>query len=343
MTKVLERVLLTGRRFETYEGLYRAFTTELGHAITTLGETAYAGDAAHEELLPQPLVSAFVDGPLDGGKEVKAKGGRNNLTGMNFVGFANVVDSLAAIRRLVYETGDLSLDEIVRAIGANFDGHEKIRQLLLNRAPKFGNDDDRVDRIAHDLWDFIASEVPHHRTFRGGHFVPGLISATLYMLAGAVSGATPDGRRAKAPVAVGGAPTNGACRQGPTAAMHSITAIEQRKAAAGVAVNLRFHPSVFRTPDHRGRFKDLIKTYFFELGGQHLQPTIVDSEALRKAKAEPEKYSDLMVRVAGYSARFVDLSPATQDEIHDPDGAISVADSVWGTCLIHTSMFIAHL
>lgn len=315
MTKVLERVLHSGKCYETYEDFYQAFKDELSYAITILGETVYAGDIAHEKLLPQPFVSAFVDGAIEAGKDVKSRGGRNNFTGMNFVGFANIVDSLSAIKKLVYGTGELTLDNLVRAIGANFNGYENIRQILINRAPKFGNDEDEVDEIARDLWDYIASEVPQHKTFRGGRFIPGLISATIYMLAGAVSAATPDGRFARHPAAVGGAPVNGASQRGPTAAMNSITAIDQKKAGAGIAINMRFHPSIFRTPEQLKRFEDLTKTYFFELGGQHLQATVVDAETLKKAKVEPDKYTDLMVRVAGYSARFIDLSPMSQDEI----------------------------
>lgn len=257
----------------------------------------------------------IVEGPLAKGKDVKDGGGRNNLTGMNFVGFANIVDSLAAIKHLVFTSGEVTFEELARAIGANYAGHEKIQQLLLTRAPKFGNDDDAAVEIARDLFDFYHAEVTRHKTFRGGQFVPGLISATLYMLAGAISAATPDGRPAKFPLAIGGAPATGASRQGPTSAIKSITGIDHKKAAAGIAVNMRFHPSLFETEENLQRFKELVKTYFFELNGQHLQLTVIDSETLKKTKAEPEKHTYLLVRVAGYSAWFVELSPMTQDEI----------------------------
>ncbi|KKM10350.1 hypothetical protein SY88_14215 [Clostridiales bacterium PH28_bin88] len=314
-TKVLERVLLSGKNFESYDEFYQAFKHELSKAISTLVKIMHKGDAAHKDLLPQPLVSAFVEGPLATGKDIKEGGGRNNFTGMNFVGFANIVDSLAAIKHLVFTSGEMTFEELARAIGANYAGHEKIQQLLLTRAPKYGNDNDLADAIARDLFAFYHDEVTRHKTFRGGQFVPGLISATLHMLAGAVSAATPDGRPAKFPLAIGGAPATGASRQGPTAAIKSITGIDHKQAAAGIAVNMRFHPSLFETAENIERFKELVKTYFFELHGQHLQLTVIDSETLKKAKAEPEKYTDLLVRVAGYSARFIDLSPMTQDEL----------------------------
>lgn len=313
--KVLERVRTSGTSYSSYDAFYQDFKAELSRAVAMLAEIVHAGDAAHRDLLPQPLVSALVEGCLERGTDVKTGGGRYNLTGMNFIGFANIVDSLAAIKHLVFTTGQMTLAEMAQAVAANFEGHEQRRQLMLHQAPRFGNDDDGVDSMARELFDFYHAEVTQHPTLRGGHMVPGIIAATTHILGGFVSGATPDGRPARTPLAVGAAPSNGAARQGPTAALKSVTAIDHTKGAAGVSVNLRFHPSALQTENDIQKFRDLLRTYFWTLGGMHLQFSVVDAATLRAAKAEPEKYQDLMVRVAGYCARFVDLSPMTQDEI----------------------------
>jgi formate C-acetyltransferase len=185
--------------------------------------------------------------------------------------------------------------------------------MFLNRAPKYGNDDDEVDRIARELVDIFSGELDGHPSPRGGAFSTSVYSVTTHVAMGALIAATPDGRRRYAPLSVGISPAQGRDRKGPTLAMKSAAKIDYRKVVNGSAFNLKFHPSALRGAEGVRNLADLTRTYF-RIGGQQLQVDVVDAETLRDAQLRPEEHQDLMVRVAGYSARFVDLSAAMQEE-----------------------------
>jgi len=205
------------------------------------------------------------------------------------------------------------MDEVIEILQNDFEGREDTRLMFLNRAPKFGNDEDEVDEIARGLIDIFSGELERYENPRGGSFTASLYSVTTHVAMGSLMSATPDGRKGRAPLSVGVSPAHGKDRKGPTLAMKSAAKIDYRKVVNGSAFNLKFHPSALRGAKSMENFTDLVRTYF-RLGGQQLQVDVVGAETLRAAQEHPEQYQDLLVRVAGYSARFVDLSQAMQEE-----------------------------
>lgn len=229
------------------------------------------------------------------------------------VGMINVVDSIAAIRKLVYEDRKIDLRELKRALDNNWEGYEELRRLCLN-APKFGNDDDYVDDIASDLYGFLAHAITKFKCVLGGYHQPGGISISSMWLGGALTGATPDGRYAGEVLADGAvSPMRGRDKNGPTAVIKSAAKIDQRLFAS-MLLNMKFHPSALKKREDLEKLAHLIQVYFL-LGGKHVQFNIIDRATLVEAQKHPERYSDLVVRVAGYSAYFVQLGKAVQDEI----------------------------
>ncbi|HEY3364135.1 MAG TPA: pyruvate formate lyase family protein [Symbiobacteriaceae bacterium] len=301
-------------QFDSYEALWAAFKGQLTSTVRSLTEAlAVVGDV-QRRLLPNPLLSALVDGPLTSGRDVKAGGARSNLTGVDLLGLGTLADSLAAIKEMVFAKGTYPLPQLVEWLKADFEGYEPQRQMLLNRAPKFGNDDRRVDQIAAEVVDWLATVLSEYHTYRGGVFALGLHSETHHVIQGLMVAATPDGRRAQEMLSPGCGPVSGMDRGGPTAALRSLAAVDFAQATGGVSANMRFNPTLLGTPEQVDQFGAMLAAYF-ALGGQHLQISVVDTATLRAAQRNPEQYQDLIVRVTGYSARFVDLSPGTQEEI----------------------------
>jgi formate C-acetyltransferase len=244
---------------------------------------------------------------------VKQGGARYNFTGGNAIGTAIVADSLMAIKKFVFDEKRISMDGMIGILQKNFEGHEDTRLMFLNRAPKYGNDDDEVDEIAREVVDIFSGELDKYRNPRGGSFSTSLYSVTVHVGMGALVSATPDGRKWQTPLSVGISPAHGRDRGGPTLAMKSAAKIDYRNVLNGSSFNLKFHPSALRGAGGVENFSNLMRTYF-RLGGQQLQVDVVDADTLRAAQERPEQYQDLIVRVAGYSARFVDLNRAMQDE-----------------------------
>ncbi len=300
--------------FASYEEFWKEFKERTRPVIESLIRAMRVVGETLDRLLPNPVLSALIDGALESGRDVKSGGARYNVTGLSLVGLGTMADSLAAIREVVFEKNEHSLDEVVDWLKSNFGDHEQQRQMLLNRAPKYGNGDPRVDEIARDIVDWLEAILSEHETYRGGAYTLGLHSETHHVLQGQIVAASADGRPAAELLSPGCGPTSGADRQGPTASMQSVAAIDHTKAGGGSSFNMRFNPSLFRTEKQLDEFAATLKTYF-RLGGPHLQITVADVETLRKAQQEPEKHEDLIVRVTGYSARFVDLSPGMQEEI----------------------------
>jgi formate C-acetyltransferase len=202
---------------------------------------------------------------------------------------------------------------MIEILQKDFEGREDTRLMFLNRAPKYGNDEDEVDEIARGLVDIFSTELDKYPNPRGGSFSTSLYSVTAHVAMGGMISATPDGRKGSTPLSVGISPAHGRDRGGPTLSMKSAAKIDYRKVLNGSAFNLKFHPSALRGEEQRRNFSNLMRTYF-RLGGQQLQVDVVDAETLRAAQEHPEDHQDLIVRVAGYSARFVDLNRAAQDE-----------------------------
>ncbi len=300
--------------FKTYEDLWEAYKKSLRKVVENVVSAMKVVGDVHHRHLPNPVISALSEGTLESGKDIKAGGARYNEMGVSLIGLGTVVDSLAAIKEVVFEKKTHSLEELMDWIKTDFEENEEERQMLLNRTPKFGNGDPKADEIAREFVDFMDEILVKHRSYRGGPHLLGLHSEAHHVYQGSMVAATPDGRHAGEILSPGCGPTSGMDREGPTTMMRSITAIDYTKVAGGGSINMRFNPTLFSTEAQVDQFASLLKTYF-KTGGQHLQITVADAETLRDAQKHPEKHDDLLVRVTGYSARFVDLSPGTQEEI----------------------------
>jgi formate C-acetyltransferase len=252
---------------------------------------------------------------MEKGKDVKNGGADKNLTGVALLGLGTMTDSLMAIKKAVFEDQKFSLNDYKKMLKKDFQGYESERQYILNKIPKYGNDDDAVDMIAKDITDFCSSELKNYTTFRNGQYALGAHSENGQLVFGFVTGATPDGRKQLEPLSVGAINGRGREKKGYTAALKSVSKLDPSKVISGVSVNMKFHPDLVNTDDKRQRFQDMIETYFYDFGGQNLQATVISNDTLRNAQQCPDDYQDLLVRISGYSARFVELTHYTQDEI----------------------------
>jgi formate C-acetyltransferase len=302
------------RSFTSYDQLYQAFLKQWAYCLETVILAQNAGYSLHPELGQVPLVSAFLDDCIQKGKDLTEGGGRwNTLVALLPHGYQTAANSLAAIKKLVYEEGSLSMEELLAALGANFQGKEEVRQRLL-AAPKYGNDDPYADDIMNDLFRQTLDIADGYTNPWGEKVAVAWMGITIHYYFGKFLGAMPDGRRAGEPTGDGSLSAfRGTDKRGPTAVLNSAARIDALRGLATL-LNLKFHPAVLRSADGLRKLLALIKTYFDQYG-YHLQFNIVDRATLLEAKAHPEKYRDLIVRVAGFSAYFVELAPEIQDEI----------------------------
>jgi formate C-acetyltransferase len=282
-----------------------------------------AVDTVLEENVPDILCSAFVDDCLVRGKTIKEGGSKYDFISGLQVGIANLGNSLAAIKKLVFEEKLITADDLMDALDNNFEGPkgERIRQLLINRAPKFGNDDDYVDLLLVEAYNAFIDELEKYRTTRYGRgpigcrYYAGTSSISANVPNGAVVKATPDGRKAYKPLAEGCSPSSGTDVNGPTAVFKSIAKLPTEKILGGVLLNQKLSPQTIKSEKDKRKLAFMLRTFFTDLKGWHVQYNIVSRETLLAAKKYPEKYRDLIVRVAGYSAFFTTLAPDTQDDI----------------------------
>ncbi len=329
LAKVLEgtlgegRDIMYGRPFglpvpvdgcETFQEFLDIFDQQMVHAIKLQLCDSNLADHIHQKVMQLPFVSLFLDDCLEKGRDCTDGGAHYNTTGPVAVGTANVADSLEAIRALVFEKKQLTLAEYRDMLARNFEGDEVLRQFILNRLPKFGNDIDEVDRLAVHVTNLYFDEVESHRNYRGGPFWPALYSVSAQVGLGNDTAATPDGRLAGLPLADGLTPMYGMDVNGPTANLRSVEKIDQGRALNGVIINQRLTKNLFLSPQGREKLPHLLRS-FVDLGSFHWQFNIVDNETLLKAQQYPDEYRSLVVRVAGYSAIFVELSLKAQNSI----------------------------
>jgi len=309
--------------FLSYDELFEAWQHQIRYYTRKTVEIDTAVDTALEEHVPDILCSAFVDSCISRGLTIKEGGSKYDFVSGLQVGIANLGNSLAAIKKLVFEEKRLGKEELMEALEHNFEGPEgeKIRQLLLNFAPKYGNDDDYVDLLLHDAYMEFITELKNYHTTRFGRgpigcrYYAGTSSISANVPSGAVVPATPDGRKAYTPVAEGSSPSSGTDLLGPTAVFKSVSKLPTREIMGGVLLNQKLSPATLAKEDDKRKLISIIHTFFAELKGWHVQYNIVSRETLLAAKKDPEKYRDLVVRIAGYSAFFTTLSPDTQDDI----------------------------
>jgi pyruvate formate-lyase/glycerol dehydratase family glycyl radical enzyme len=299
--------------FENFDDFVSAFKEYLTHFIHLAAELINV-DIACAIDLASPIDSALMaDAIMEGKNLMERRMLYENAGGISLCGMINVVDSLAAIKKLVFEEKRLTMAQLQEALRANWEGYDEVRRLCL-AASKYGNDDNYVDSIAADLYGFYADMVPTVKTVYGEKFIPVAISITSQWAGGTITGATPDGRYAGEVLADGGAsPMRGRDISGPTAIIKSASKIDQVRFQS-VLLNMKFHPSALGDTEDLNKLATLIKTYF-SLGGKHVQFNVVNRETLLNAQKQPENYRDLVVRVAGFSAYFIQLSKQVQDEI----------------------------
>jgi len=329
LPKVLEITLnngvdpLTGKRigietgdardFSSYTQLFDAFRKQLHHFIDVKVRGNNVIERLYAECMPAPFLSLLVDDCIAKGKDYNDGGPRYNTTYIMGVAPATCTDSLAAIKYHVFDRRSLTMNELLEAVAQNFEGHEKTRQLLWNKTPKFGNDDDYADAILQDVFNAFFDEVNGRPNTKGGCYRVNYLSTTCHVYFGSMTGATPDGRKSREPLSDGISPVQGADRHGPTAVIKSAAKMDHLR-TGGTLLNQKFTPQLLKGEDGLNKVAQLVRSYF-RLDGHHIQFNVVSAATLRAAQAEPEKYRDLIVRVAGYSDYFCDLTRALQDEI----------------------------
>jgi formate C-acetyltransferase len=331
LTRVLELTLFGGRDPQTgeqiglptapldqmasIEELERAYDQQLAYFVELMVRGCNVVDRIHAEVLPSPWLSLFVADCVERGLDVTAGGARYNFSGVQGVQIANVADSLAAIQQAVFDEHWLPAAGLLAALRADFAGSEVLRQRLINRVPKFGNDDPRVDEFAARWGDRYCALVEQYPTVRGGVYQPGFYTVSAHVPMGANVGATPDGRHAGTPLADGGlSPTAGRDRRGATAVLHSVSKLDLRLASNGTLLNMKFLPSFFDGDEALARFAELLRG-FCALHVPHVQFNVVAADTLRQAQANPDEFRSLVVRVAGYSAYFTELSLELQEAL----------------------------
>lgn len=319
LLKVMEIVLLEneGNANLSYDDLLEQIRHKICHYVKLMAQGSNICDSGHRDWAPVPLLSSFISDCLHNGKDITEGGARYNFSGVQGIGIANLSDSLHALKGIVFDQQRLSFDELIATLKANFTTPEgeQIRARLINRFEKYGNDIDVVDNISADLLRFYCKEVETYRNPRGGQFTPGSYTVSAHVPLGAVVGATPDGRYAGEQLADGGlSPMLGQDAQGPTAVLKSVSKLDNYLLSNGTLLNVKFTPSTLEGQSGLNKLADFLGA-FTKLKLQHIQFNVVNAETLRAAQAKPQDYAGLVVRVAGYSAFFVELSKEIQDDI----------------------------
>jgi pyruvate formate-lyase/glycerol dehydratase family glycyl radical enzyme len=297
----------------SFEAVFAAFEAQMHHVL----DVKIAGNELigqmYAQLMPAPFLSVLTDDCIRNGRDYNAGGARYNNTYIQGVGIGSVTDALAAIRTAVFEEKRLGLADLVRVLDADFSGDEALRLRLVNRMPKYGNDDERADALMRCVFEAFFSAVDGRPCARGGSYRIQMLPTTCHVYFGSVTGATADGRRAGLPLSEGISPVQGADRRGPTAVLQSAARMDHVR-TGGTLLNMKFTPSLVEGEGGLDHLAHLVRGYF-KMDGHHVQFNVVRAATLREAQARPEEHRDLIVRVAGYSDYFCDLAPALQDEI----------------------------
>jgi len=329
MPKVLEITLNSGRDpltgeligidtgnatdFSTFDQLMGAYRKQLNHFI----DIKIRGNNVIERLwaqhIPTPFLSLLIDDCIANGKDYHDGGARYNTSYIQGVGLGTLTDAVTAMKFHVFDEGTFTMADLLQALHDDFEGHESVRLTLLERTPKFGNDDDYTDDIMRDLFETYFNAIDGRTNTRGGTYHINLLPTTVHIYFGSVMNASPDGRRAGEPLSEGVSPVQGADRHGPTAVLKSVAKMDHAR-TGGTLLNQKLTPGLLDQKDGLNKFVNLVRSYF-RMDGHHIQFNVVDVDTLRAAQEEPERYRDLIVRVAGYSDYFCDLGKTLQNEI----------------------------
>jgi len=301
------------RRWTSYEDAFASFARQVKHFIDIKVRGNQVIERIYATRMPAPFLSVLVDDCIDRARDYNDGGARYNTSYIMPVGPATTADSLAAIKRHVFERRDVAIQDLLDALRTNFEGREPLRQRLWNDTPRYGNDAAYADDILASVCDLLHAALDGRPNTRGGEYHVNYLSTTCHVYFGSVTGATPDGRKAYEPVSDGISPVQGTDRCGPTAVLRSATRFNHSR-TGGTLLNQKFTPQVVAGEEGLEQIAQLVRSYF-RMGGHHIQFNVVTAATLREAQQQPEKYRDLIVRVAGYSDYFCDLSRPLQDEI----------------------------
>ncbi len=299
--------------FKSFDDLLAVFRKQLNHFI----DIKIRGNRIIEQLwatiLPSPFMSLLIDDCVIKGVDYNAGGARYNSSYIQGVGMGSITDSLSALKHIVYDDKKISMRDFLKALKNNFNRYDGLYDTLLNCVPKYGNDDDRADDILQQIFEMYFEAIDDRPNTKGGEYRVNLLPTTCHVYFGSVIGALPDGRKAGVPLSEGISPVQGADRHGPTAVLKSAAKIDHLR-TGGTLLNQKFTPQVLESEASLKKLGYLVRSYF-KMDGHHIQFNVVTADTLRKAQKNPEKYRDLIVRVAGYSDYFVDLGTDLQNEI----------------------------
>ncbi len=300
-------------QFTTFDELMQAYQKQVSHFVEIKVRGNQVIERLYGRFMPSPFLSILIDDCISKGLDYNEGGARYNTTYIQGVGIGTITDSLAAIKYHVFDCQDVTFQGLLSLLKENFGGHERERLLLVNKSPKYGNDDDFADDLMVAVFGMYHDAVTGRKNTRGGYYAIDMLPTTCHVYFGSVMGASPDGRLAGKPVSEGISPVQGADRKGPTSVLKSAAKMDHLK-TGGTLLNQKFTPSLLKDETGLNNLVQLVRTYF-KLDGHHIQFNVVDAGTLRAAQDHPEQYRDLIVRVAGYSDFFCDLSKALQDEI----------------------------
>jgi pyruvate formate-lyase/glycerol dehydratase family glycyl radical enzyme len=302
------------RNFSTFEELYEAFVAQLKFVVDLKVRVSNYIDRMFAKYAPAPFLSVVIDDCISKGRDYYDGGPRYNTSYIQCCGLGTVADSLTAIKKHVLEDGRFTMDALLSAVAANFQGEEFMRQTIMNRTPFFGNDDDYADDVAVRVYDDLVAAIDGNANIKeGGKYHLNMLSTTCHVYFGKVLGATPNGRMAGKSISDGTSPSHGADTNGPSAVIKSLSKIDHQK-SGGTLLNQRFLPSLLKRDKDIEKLAQLIRAYF-SLGGHHIQFNIVDTATLLAAQQCPDDYKDLIVRMAGYSDYFNDMNSDLQQEV----------------------------
>ncbi len=305
----------TVAEFETYADVERAYAEQIDYFFDRMIVACEKVEEIHQRILPSAFLSSVIDNCIAKGTDVTAGGAKYNLSGIQIIQGANIADCLAALKMLVFDEKVVDATELLDALRRNFSGDEQLRQRLLNKAPKYGNDVEWVDTLANQWVVYFADKFEGLKNYRGGRYHTGLYTVSAHVPMGANVGATADGRRAREPLADGGmSAVYGRDKKGPTALLKSVSRVDSRRGSNGTLLNMKFLPQVFTAKDGIAKFAGLLRA-FVGLGINHVQFNVINKEELLAAQQDPDAYRSLTIRVAGYTAYFTELAHDLQNEI----------------------------
>ena len=299
--------------FKSYDELYEAYKKQVEHLIDIKIEGSNIIEKIYAEYMPAPFLSIITNDCISRGKDYNAGGARYNTNYIQGVGIGTITDSLAAIKYNVFDEKKFTMEELIKALEHNFEGYDMIANLVRNKTPKYGNDDDYADNIMKDVFNFYQKTVTGRPNMKGGTYRVNMLPTTCHVYFGEVMNASPNGRLAQKPVSEGISPEKGADVNGPTAVIKSCSKMDHLR-TGGTLLNQKFTPSVVKGEEGLDNMANLVRAYF-NMDGHHIQFNVIDRETLIRAQQNPDEYKDLIVRVAGYSDHFRNLSKALQDEI----------------------------